>query len=321
MGFEQYKKGDTFPIEIHQVVEGDVLEVRVLGTADFSEQNTESIRLYGIDAPELTQKYGVEAKLYLERLTRHGRFWMRVMDIGEDGFIVGDVYRNSPNESLSQDIVRAGWAYWRRNDGDDGIGLQDLEQRAFFNAMGVWQDGGDEIRPWDYRRIVQEEKQDQLDRFDDYNRRRKRSGALKVLGFSIVASIILGFISLELAASFFLIPLIVSIGVMIINRYPSSSNSKRNATWAVWISPVALLFLVGVAVRRPNSQEEWVLFIGALVMVVLMSLIWIFISAAIIGKVAGKLEWDEWKTLDEKNNELAESSERIELEGRQGVTR
>lgn len=319
MGFEQYKKGDTFPIEIHQVVDGDVLEVRVLGTADFSEQNTESIRLYGIDAPELTQKYGVEAKLYLERLTRHGRFWMRVMDIGEDGFIVGDVYRNSPNESLSQDMVRAGWAYWRRNDGDDGIGLHDLEQRAFFNAMGVWQDGGDEIRPWDYRRIVQEEKQDQLDRFDDYNRRKERVGALKVLGFSSLALIISIFIH-DLLVGVFLTPIIVAIGVMIIALFPSSSKAKRNATWAVWIGYVVLVCLVSLVAYSPNSDEEWAFFIMGVVMGLCTSLIGIFISAAIIGKVAGKLEWDEWKALDETSNELAESNERIELEGKQGVS-
>ena len=233
------------------------------------------------------------------------------MDIREDGFIVGDVYRNSPDESLSQDMVRAGWAYWRRNDGDDGIGLQDLEQRAFFNAVGVWQDGGNEIRPWDYRRIVQEEEEerrriaqeeeeDLVSKYNDYNRGKDRIATLWILflcAVSVAILLIFEFSSglpyrLGYLSFMFLMQVAeVSIGFLIL--YSISSAKAR-----LIVACILFAAFMVYEIYTPNrilGNYDIVLALGV-----------IYAIYIIVGLISQRVDWSEWKIIEEKDRSLTE---------------
>ena len=97
----------------------------------------------------------------------NGRFWLQV--IGEPdphGRTVAVVYKDSLENShtLNYLMVRAGWAYWYKDfDPENSLGLREAQGDAFFKGLGVWQDGGNEELPWDYKlRVAAESKRSEL---------------------------------------------------------------------------------------------------------------------------------------------------------------
>ena len=108
------------------------------------------VRLYAIDAPELSQPYGVEARDEMRRVSRGS---LRLDPVSSDryGRVVGVVYRRNRKKSLNHMMVAAGLAYsYQRYGRLDGIA--DAEARARKRRLGIWKSGGSQIRPWDYRR-------------------------------------------------------------------------------------------------------------------------------------------------------------------------
>lgn len=324
---QQYTEGDTFPIDIHRVVDGDVLEVYILGLSSPDEKRMEVVRLYGIDAPEPTQRYWAEAVSYLERLSLDGRFWLKIVDVDKYGVIIGDVYRNSVDETISRDMVRAGWAYHRRDVIGCELGLQDLEQleqRAFFDAVGVWQEGGGETRPSVYRRIVREaeeerrriarekedearrklqrEEEDIVRRYDEYNRRKDRVAAVIIFLFSVASFAILFLIGYSLGIR---IPLpywlgyslmtglwlaaLVSGGMLIVSAF-GSTNVRMVLSLALCLAFIAYV------IYTPNR---------------VLGNFDVYFAMCIMGgvfyirnRISGRVDWDEWKVIDGKGKSL-----------------
>ncbi len=336
---EQFKKGDTFPVHIHQVVDGDVLEVSAVGfQAD--DEGRILVRLYGIDTPEPTQRYWIEAKSHLERLVRNGRFLLKVVDIEEGSVIVGDVYRNSLDDSISQDMVRAGWAYLRRDCIGDALGLQRLEQQAFFNGVGVWRHGGDEVRPWVYREMVREEEERRrrlekeeeserklkereaerliLDEYYDYNRKKDRVGALKALISMVAVIAVLVFIEylghplpyslayLLLLASFQ--SALVAVGLIFIYTIGSPESQK------VWATILGALYVLYAFITPNRVLDDWdIPFADEMVSIWLIFLVLYFVKC-----ISNRMDWDEWKWMHDKSEKLKPQqgmSERQEATG------
>lgn len=129
----------------------------------FTMDNGDKIRLYGVDAPEMENRYmhceeqlctdksgnsyrcANESKLYLEKLlssrtvkcTKHGMSYKR---------IVGDCMAD--NFSVSGSMILAGWAVEDRRYSKGTF--TKFEMIARNNRLGVWQ--GSFMMPWDYRR-------------------------------------------------------------------------------------------------------------------------------------------------------------------------
>ncbi len=147
----QIRDYGEYPIEVLGVIDGDRFEARAL---DGSGQTFREVRLYGIDAPEDGQEFSSEATEHLRHLAESikGSLWMEIKDIDLDGRQVAVVHINAQEETLNRAMVEAGWAYWHSDlDPDNALGLQEAQRRAFTDGRGVWQDGGSEERPWDYR--------------------------------------------------------------------------------------------------------------------------------------------------------------------------
>ena len=143
----------SFPLDIKRVIDGDGFEALIFGTPG-AEGPFEDIRLFGIDAPELAQPYGEEATEYLSSLVKDGRFYMEIVSEDAHGRQVAIVYRNSfeIEDTLNYAMVAAGWAYWYEDfDPTNSLGLREAQGNAFFKELGVWQDGGNEERPWDFK--------------------------------------------------------------------------------------------------------------------------------------------------------------------------
>lgn len=140
--------GTSARIERIRVVDGDSIECSFGG-------RFERVRLYGIDAPELSQPGGSESAENLEAIIRRsGSLTMEVMDYDHYDRLIGLIYPTSSHRrnSLNLRMVREGQAYAFTRFGGAELGIRMAEQDAKASRRGLWRhgkDGGE--RPWDYR--------------------------------------------------------------------------------------------------------------------------------------------------------------------------
>ena len=111
------------------------------------------MRLYAIDAPELSQPYGVKARDEMRKMARGS---MRLDAVSNDryGRVVGVVYRRNRKKSLNHMIVAAGLAYSYQRYGKLN-GIDEAEARARKRRLGIWKSGESQTRPWEHRRTQQ----------------------------------------------------------------------------------------------------------------------------------------------------------------------
>ena len=146
---------DEFPIEITRVTDGDGFEARALDGSD----RTFEVRLYAIDAPEGTQKYGKEATDHLRQEVKGGRFWLEGKGTDPHGRTLAVVYKDTYDtaHTLNYLMVRTGWAYWYFEfDKGNSFGLREAEIAAYMDCKGVWQEPEVE-RPWTFKERMRQE--------------------------------------------------------------------------------------------------------------------------------------------------------------------
>lgn len=127
------------------VADGDSLEVRA------QNGHTYRVRLGGIDAPELGQPWGPDARnLLLGRvngaivtLKSYGEHWShdqfgRLLAVVEVG-----------GKDISEMLVRGGYAFTRQNSPRL---YKRAQRKAERSCIGMWTSGRRIETPWDYRR-------------------------------------------------------------------------------------------------------------------------------------------------------------------------
>jgi len=131
-----------FTGKVVEVVDGDTLAVLRNG-------GRRSIRLSGIDAPELEQPYGPEARRLVRGMVLYERVGIIIRS--EDGYgrIVADIVLPT-GSILNEQIIEAGLAWWYRDFSNDPR-LGELEAIARDQRRGLWRDP-DPVSPWQYRR-------------------------------------------------------------------------------------------------------------------------------------------------------------------------
>lgn len=138
--------------DIH-VIDGDTIRCRIDGKET-------SVRLYGIDAPEVEQLGGPDAADGLHRILRgYEQLVVEIMDVDIYGREVGLLYSRRGNRRNSVNLImaREGLAYAYTRFGGAEFGLTAAQSDARSARRGVWaasRAGGE--RPWDYRRRVRE---------------------------------------------------------------------------------------------------------------------------------------------------------------------
>jgi endonuclease YncB( thermonuclease family) len=178
------------PISVHveRIVDGDSLVVRETGL--FSRPIR--VRLYGIDAPEARQKFGLAAQAALAHLLdRRGELLIEVFAYDRYARAIGLVYwrEQGRGNSINRAMVRQGYAYCLRHSrGDYGLralGFLASEEDAKRERLGVWSEASDQMRPWVYRA-----QQSEAGRRAGYS---SRVGCLAlVVGVVLVAALIVG---------------------------------------------------------------------------------------------------------------------------------
>ena len=145
---QPFKKGKTYRCKVVKVSDGDTVTCR---KRFFSRQQV-SVRLAYIDAPELRQSHGSEAKQALQKMLLHKNVKVVVTDLDPYGRYVGDIYRLG--RSISEQLIKQGyaWAYpnYAKNKAhrEHLVGLQ---AHAKAKKVGMWKNRKNE-NPSDFRK-------------------------------------------------------------------------------------------------------------------------------------------------------------------------
>lgn len=142
-----------------EMIEGLVIRVHDGDTLTIVDRTMKErkIRLTGIDSPELTQRFGDEARISLDSMTNRKdvRVFYEKVDIYDR--ILGRVIVGDLDANAQQVKTGMAWAYRSCNKyhlcrpNQDSIPHLGSESDAKNTRTGLWQDPSPEA-PWDYRK-------------------------------------------------------------------------------------------------------------------------------------------------------------------------
>lgn len=130
-----------FTAEVVFVSDGDTLTVRG------DDRRTVRVRLHAIDAPELNQPAGADAKRALERMVAGRRVAVEPIETDSYGRLVADL-RVGTNW-VNRGLVAEGWA-WHYRHHSDSRELALAERDARQARRGLWS-GVRPVAPWNWR--------------------------------------------------------------------------------------------------------------------------------------------------------------------------
>ena len=136
--------GPVFSARVTKVVDGDSLEVGYAGRKI-------KLRLWGIDAPEIRQAYGKQAKVWLAAMVNGRRIEAQGKDIDLYNRLVALVWVDG--RSVNEEMVRQGaaWVYRRYCHEQICDTWQSLQDEARLARRGLWANKK-AIPPWQERR-------------------------------------------------------------------------------------------------------------------------------------------------------------------------
>lgn len=108
------------------------------------------VRLYGIDAPELPQEFGLEAKNHLNGMIKDKKVLIEFL--GEDSYKrrIGKVYLDKLY--INNEMVKSGYAHWFTSYAPLDEDLKTSQSTAQANQAGLWE-SPNPIIPWKWRII------------------------------------------------------------------------------------------------------------------------------------------------------------------------
>ena len=121
----------TFSGKVVSVIDGDTLGVLRGG-------KEAKVRLHGIDAPAIGQKFGPEARQFAREQVLGKIVTVQITDVDRDGRLVGIVTLGSA-PSLNEALVKDGLA-WHHQSGARDRNLAAAENGARVARRGLWKD-------------------------------------------------------------------------------------------------------------------------------------------------------------------------------------
>ncbi len=128
---------------VYNVLDGDSIEIESMG-------NIFMIRLYGIDAPEYTQRGAAESKLWLQKFLHGREVTVEVITRDRYNRYVAIVRRNG--EIVNEKLLSSGlaWVYYRYCRKRICRKWKQLQRQARQNKRGIWRDD-QAVPPWVWR--------------------------------------------------------------------------------------------------------------------------------------------------------------------------
>lgn len=133
-----------FEARVRRIVDGDTLVV-VDG-----DDAVRTIRLWGVDAPELTQPHGTRARDALAALLSEGAVRVHIEDTDSFGREVA-VLRTPAGEHVNHALVWQGHAWHYRRYAPFELRLWIGQAYARLRDRGLWAMGGSPTPPWEWR--------------------------------------------------------------------------------------------------------------------------------------------------------------------------
>ena len=136
---------EEYEAKVLKVIDGDTIYIK-------SDSGRKKVRLRHIDAPEVKQPYGREAKIFLDNELDGKKIIVNSDYKDRYGRDIGDVFVYNENESIyiNAKLIKSGnaWVYktYRKN-----TYLMNLENFAKDNNLGLWKDKSP-IKPWEFRK-------------------------------------------------------------------------------------------------------------------------------------------------------------------------
>lgn len=134
--------GDAIEGWVERISDGDTVRLSVAG------QDSITVRLYGIDAPERDQPYGDTAAQALSRKVDGMRVSANVVETDQYGRLVATLFKDGNNINL--EMVTEGHAWWYQNYARNEQDLANAERRAQAAGRGLWGDRNP-TEPWVWR--------------------------------------------------------------------------------------------------------------------------------------------------------------------------
>ncbi len=126
--------------KVVSIVDGDTIDV-------VSDGQAMRVRLNGIDAPNIDQPYGAEAKQYVSKLTMNQLVKLTVHGQDREKHLIADV-ELPHHRMLTNEVLRAGLGWYRKDSSVNPV-LQQLEQDARGQRVGLWSDSNP-TPPWNF---------------------------------------------------------------------------------------------------------------------------------------------------------------------------
>lgn len=134
-------QNSSSPITVIRVIDADTFNAIGRDKIQFT------VRLARIDAPELGQQYGWEAKDRLEKMILHRQVTLQRTTRGKYGRVVAEVFES--NAPVDVSLVREGLA-WVDPSALAQAERTDLEKEARQARRGLWA-GENPVEPWVWR--------------------------------------------------------------------------------------------------------------------------------------------------------------------------
>jgi endonuclease YncB( thermonuclease family) len=134
-----------FTAKVISVVDGDTLKV-------LKDGSEETVRLFGVDAPEKSQAFGREAKEFTSKLALKKDVTVRFYGKDSRKRILADVIL--PDErNLNHELVRNGYAWWYDLYAKDDQELKADQNIASASRVGLWSKPKP-VAPWLFRQAA-----------------------------------------------------------------------------------------------------------------------------------------------------------------------
>lgn len=134
---------ETLIGDVSYVSDGDTIHIVV-------DNHKYRVRFYGIDTPEKTQEYGLEAKEFVYKRIANKEVRVEVTDVDRYGRKIGKIYYDG-DKYLNEEVVKNGYAWWYEYYAKKDYDLKEAQEYARFNKLGLWKPDNPQA-PWDYRK-------------------------------------------------------------------------------------------------------------------------------------------------------------------------
>lgn len=131
------------------VHDGDTFRVIAPGFKDCNTGHTQSIRMWGVDAPEIKQEKGPASRDYLKSLIWHKEIQLKCAGKSFNRRVCTPYVNTEPSSSVERMMILSGMAYDSVKYSKGAYQTEEAIARA--KRVGVWSLPNGGVRPWVWR--------------------------------------------------------------------------------------------------------------------------------------------------------------------------